>query len=328
MRPKLTDVAEKAGCSPTTVSRVINNYGYISQKTKDRVYAAMRELNYQPNTLARSLQGKQTKMIGVIVPSITNPFFAELVAKIEEQLSDDGYKMILCNAEQDSIKERQYLRMLEANQVDGIIAGSHNLDIEDYRRFGLPIVSFDRDLASSVPIVGSDNYQGGCLASQALVDAGCKHIYFIGNPNKTGNPTFYRFEGYADTMAKANLTVHTARSAFYESPSAKAAALKELLASERKIDGVFCSDDMTAILLLRVAKNLGIKVPEELKVVGFDGTQLIQSYEPDLATIVQPIGDLAGMLVKLLYERIADPSKPLAQNSYLLPVKLLKNQTI
>ncbi len=82
MRPKLTDVAEKAGCSPTTVSRVINNYGYISQKTRDRVYAAMRELNYQPNTLARSLQGKQTKMIGVIMPSITNPFFAELVAAI------------------------------------------------------------------------------------------------------------------------------------------------------------------------------------------------------------------------------------------------------
>lgn len=279
------------------------------------MYAAMRELNYQPNTLARSLQGKQTKMIGVIMPSITNPFFAELVAAIEDKLEADGYKMLLCDAGQDSDKERRYLRMLEANQVDGIIAGSHNLGIEEYQRYGLPIVT-------------SDNYQGGCLATQALVDAGCGHVYFVGNPVKTGNPTSRRFDGYADTVAAAGLTVHTARSAFYESPAAKARELRELLTSGRKIDGVFCSDDLTAILLLKEARKLGIKVPEDLKIVGFDGTQLVQNYVPELATVVQPVPDLAGTLVKLLYERIADPEKKLAQNSYLLPVKLLRNQTV
>ncbi|MBT8913754.1 transcriptional regulator [Lactobacillus delbrueckii subsp. bulgaricus] len=279
------------------------------------MYAAMRELNYQPNTLARSLQGKQTKMIGVIMPSITNPFFAELVAAIEDKLEADGYKMLLCDADQDSDKERRYLRMLEANQVDGIIAGSHNLGIEEYQRYGLPIVT-------------SDNYQGGCLATQALVDAGCGHVYFVGNPVKTGNPTSRRFDGYADTVAAAGLTVHTARSAFYESPAAKARELRELLTSGRKIDGVFCSDDLTAILLLKEARKLGIRVPEDLKIVGFDGTQLVQNYVPELATVVQPVPDLAGTLVKLLYERIADPEKKLAQNSYLLPVKLLRNQTV
>lgn len=279
------------------------------------MYAAMRELNYQPNTLARSLQGKQTKMIGVIMPSITNPFFAELVAAIEDKLEADGYKMLLCDAGQDSDKERRYLRMLEANQVDGIIAGSHNLGIEEYQRYGLPIVT-------------SDNYQGGCLATQALVDAGCGHVYFVGNPVKTGNPTSRRFDGYVDTVAAAGLTVHTARSAFYESPAAKARELRELLTSGRKIDGVFCSDDLTAILLLKEARKLGIRVPEDLKIVGFDGTQLVQNYVPELATVVQPVPDLAGTLVKLLYERIADPEKKLAQNSYLLPVKLLRNQTV
>ncbi|MFK5656025.1 LacI family DNA-binding transcriptional regulator [Lactobacillus delbrueckii subsp. bulgaricus] len=278
------------------------------------MYAAMRELNYQPNTLVRSLQGKQTKMIGVIMPSITNPFFAELVAAIEDKLEADGYKMLLCDAGQDSDKERRYLRMLETNQVDGIIAGSHNLGIEEYQRYGLPIVT-------------SDNYQGGCLATQALVD-GCGHVYFVGNSVKTGNPTSRRFDGCADTVAAAGLTVHTARSAFYESPAAKARELRELLTSGRKIDGVFCSDDLTAILLLKEARKLGIKVPEDLKIVGFDGTQLVQNYVPELATVVQPVPDLAGTLVKLLYERIADPEKKLAQNSYLLPVKLLRNQTV
>lgn len=329
MRPKLTDVAKKAGCSPTTVSRVINNYGYISQKTKDRVFAAMKELNYQPNTLARSLQGKKTKMIGVIFPAITNPFFAELVAKIEEQLSKNDYKMILCDANLgDSEKEKRYLQMLEANQVDGIIAGSHNLPVEEYNKTGLPIVSFDRDLSDQIPIVSSDNYYGGFLATEALIKAGCKNIYFIGNAQKNGHPTFKRFSGYTDAIKKAGLQVHTSQSTFYESPVEKTMALRELLTESKQIDGVFCSDDLTAILLIKQAKVLGIRVPEDLKIIGFDGTSLVQTYEPELATVVQPISDLANMLVKLLYKRIEDPEKPIEKHSYILPVKLLNNATI
>lgn len=122
---------------------------------------------------------------------------------------------------------------------------------------------------------------------------------FVGNPVKTGNPTFRRFNGYADTVAAAGLTVHTARSAFYESPATKARELRELLTSGRKIDGVFCSDDLTSILLLKEARKLGIRVPEDLKIVGFDGTQLVQNYVPELATVVQPVPELAGTLVKL-----------------------------
>ena len=137
---KLTDVAAKAGCSVTTVSRVINNYGYISQKTRKKVHEAMKELNYQPNSVARSLQGKKTKLIGLIFPDVSNPFFGELVSKIEDQLFKHGYKTILCNAGNDKEKERTYLQMLMANQVDGIIAGAHNLGIEEYQRTGLPIV--------------------------------------------------------------------------------------------------------------------------------------------------------------------------------------------
>lgn len=104
MRPKLTDVAKKAGVSKTTVSRVINNYGYISEKTRQRVYRAMKELNYQPNSLARSLHGKSTHLIGIIFPSIMNPFYAELVQRVEEKLFDAGYKIILCNSAQNKEK--------------------------------------------------------------------------------------------------------------------------------------------------------------------------------------------------------------------------------
>lgn len=142
MRPKTDRCRQKAGVK-TTVSRVINNYGYISEKTRQRVYRAMKELNYQPNSLARSLHGKSTHLIGIIFPSIMNPFYAELVQRVEEKLFAAGYKIILCNSAQNKEKERDYLKMLIfQNQVDGIIAGAHNLGIEEYKNVGLPIVSF------------------------------------------------------------------------------------------------------------------------------------------------------------------------------------------
>ena len=150
---KLTDVAAKAGCSVTTVSRVINNYGYISQKTRKKVHEAMKELNYQPNSVARSLQGKKTKLIGLIFPDVSNPFFGELVSKIEDQLFKHGYKTILCNAGNDKEKERTYLQMLMANQVDGIIAGAHNLGIEEYfDKGGVTIIEWAEMIEDVLPL--------------------------------------------------------------------------------------------------------------------------------------------------------------------------------
>lgn len=174
MVAKLTDVAKLAGVSPTTVSRVINRKGYLSDKTISKVEAAMRELAYKPNNLARSLQGKSAKLIGLIFPNISNVFYAELIGKLEHELFKQGYKTIICNSEHDSDKEREYLEMLEANQVDGIISGSHNLDIEDYNRVTAPIIAFDRNLSPDIPVVSSDNYGGGVLAAQTLVKAGAQ----------------------------------------------------------------------------------------------------------------------------------------------------------
>ena len=174
---KLSDVAKKAGVSVTTVSRVINNYGSLSEKTKNAVFTAMHELNYQPNSLARSLQGKQTKLVGVIFPSITNPFYAELIADIEDKLFKNGYKVILCNANENAEKELSYLRMLTANQVDGIIVGTHSNEIKEYQTMDLPVVSFDRTLGTKIPTISSDNFQGAQLAAQELVDSGATNIF-------------------------------------------------------------------------------------------------------------------------------------------------------
>ena len=326
MRPKLNDVAKKAGVSPTTVSRVINNYGYLSQKTKDKVYAAMKELNYQPNTLARSLQGKSTKLIGLIFPQITHPFFAQLVEEIEKSLFIRGYKVILCNAFGDKHKEREYLNMLLANQVDGVIAGAHNLGIEEYHKTGLPIVSFDRKLSPQIPIVSCDNYQGTLLATNKLYQANCRKIYFLGSAKSKGNPTDQRLAGYQDTMQKLGLTPHFHALNFSDSTALRALAIRQLLAKD--VDGIVCSDDLAAILVLQEAAKLNIDVPKDLKVTGFDGTRFILDYYPQLSTVKQPIEDIAALLVNVLLERIKNPDKQLEAASYSLPVSFLdRNST-
>ncbi|RVU71376.1 MULTISPECIES: LacI family DNA-binding transcriptional regulator [Lactobacillus] len=326
MAVKLTDVAEKAGVSVTTVSRVINNHGYLSDKTKKKVFAAMKELNYQPNSLARSLQGKRMKLVGLIFPGITNPFFAELVQAIETQLFAQGYKTILCNAGRDKEKEREYLRMLMANQVDGIIAGAHNLGIEEYQQLNLPIVSFDRKLSDNIPIVSCNNYQGIELAVHDLLQANCHKIYFLGNEHRKGNPTDQRLEAYLDMAKKDQFEPHIRSIAFSDSIVLKNMRIHQMLVNDHP-DGVVCTDDLTAILVLQEAQKLGIKVPADLKVIGFDGTKEIQTYHSELSTIAQPISDIALVLVKLLLTRITKPKEKLEEMHYELPVKLIKSLT-
>ncbi|MGX7197934.1 LacI family DNA-binding transcriptional regulator [Enterococcus olivae] len=326
MAIKLTDVANKAGVSPTTVSRVINNYGSLSQKTIDKVHAAMKELNYQPNSLARSLQGKNTQLIGLIFPSVAHPFFGELVEKLESKLFDRGYKSILCNSANNKEKERNYLNMLAANKVDGIVAGAHNLGIQEYEELNLPIVSFDRALAESIPIVGSDNYQGGCLAAEYLYQQGARKIGIITGSNASDSPTNDRLEGYLDFLKKHQLEAQVFRfESFEHSLVLKNMKIKRIL-EESDLDGLFCTDDLTALLVRNNCHELNLAIPDKLKLIGYDGTRFIQEHCPQLSTVIQPIDELAELLVDLLIQRIIHPEKEMSP-AYKLPVRLLTGQT-
>ncbi|MDT6953323.1 LacI family DNA-binding transcriptional regulator [Companilactobacillus alimentarius] len=325
MMATLDDIAKLAGVSPTTVSRVINNYGSLSEKTKTKVFAAMKELNYQPNSLARSLKGKKTHLIGVILPGVSNPFFGQMVQEIEDQLFKKGFRMILCNAGSDSEKERAYLRMLMANRVDGIIAGSHNLGIEEYQKVGLPIISFDRYLSENIPIVSSDNYHGGQLAAQALLASGSEHFQIITGANRPNSPTNARLTGFKDTLAKRDRTFDLLELRFSSTPNIKGLKIKEMLL-KKNVDGIFCTDDLTALLVIQQARELGIKIPENIRLIGYDGTRFIQNYHPELTTIMQPIADIVTMMIDLLLKRIDDHECQLEDN-YVLPVKLITGET-
>ena len=181
--------------------------------------------------------------------------------------------------------------MLEANQVDGIISGSHNLGIEDYNRVTAPIISFDRNLSPDIPVVSSDNYGGGVLAAQTLVKTGAQSIIMITGNDNSNSPTGLRHAGFASVLPKAPII--NVSSDF--SPIRKEMEIKNIL-THQKPDAIFASDDLTAILVIKIAQELGISVPEELKVIGYDGTYFIENYYPHLTTIKQPMKRLPTSL--------------------------------
>lgn len=321
MVAKLTDVARLAGVSPTTVSRVINNKGYLSEKTVKKVKEAMRELSYKPNNLARSLQGKSAKLVGLIFPKISNVFYAELIEHLELELFERGYKTIICNSQNEPDKEREYLEMLEANQVDGIISSSHNLGISDYDRVSAPIIAFDRNLSPRIPVVSSDNFKGGQLAAESLVKSACQTPLMITGNDDSNSPTGLRKAGFSKIFPQAPII--NVSSNF--SPLRKEMAIKAIL-KQHQPDGVFTSDDLTAILVMKVAQELELKIPQDLKLIGYDGTYFVETYYPQLATIKQPIQEMARLLVELLMDRIE--GKTLTETDYILPVQLLAGRTL
>lgn len=323
MVAKLTDVAKLAGVSPTTVSRVINNKGYLSEKTINKVRAAMKELGYKPNILARGLQGKSPKLIGLIFPSISNIFYAELIEHLENELFKRGYKTIICNSEDNSTKEKEYIEMLEANQVDGIISSSHNLGISDYERVDAPIVAFDRYLAPNIPIVASDNREGGRIAANMLIKSGAKDPIMITGNDNSDSPTSLRREGFSEILPHADIINIPSD----YSPIRKSLELQKVLTG-RKPDSIFVSDDMTAIMLCKVAKDLGLEIGKDLKVIGYDGTFFIEMYYPMLTTIKQPIHEIARLTVEILVQKINNPEQEPNQNEYILPVSLIPGSSI
>ena len=288
MVAKLTDVAELAGVSPTTVSRVINNKGYLSEKTKKNVHEAMKILGYKPNNLARGLQGKSPQLIGLIFPNISNIFYAELIEYLEIELFNQGYKTIICNA--------------------------------DYERVRAPIVAFDRNLAPNVPIIASDNFEGGKLAASVLRKNGCQNIIMITGNDNTDSPTGLRALGFSFQIPEGKV---------FKVPNSLSTIRREMeiksIISTNKPDGIFISDDLTAILTMKIVKKLNLNIPEDVKIIGYDGTSFIEQFFSQLTTIKQPIDELAKLIVDVLLKKIKGEK---ISKDYILPVSLLSGGSI
>ncbi|MCI0130397.1 MULTISPECIES: LacI family DNA-binding transcriptional regulator [Enterococcaceae] len=324
MRPKLEDVAKRANVSKTTVSRVLNNRGYLSQKTIDKVNQAIEELNYQPNVVARQLYNKKTNIIGLLFPTVANPFFGELAEALEKKLYEKGYKVLIGNSMNDSKKESDYLNQLLSEQVDGLIVGTHNQGIQEYKYQNLPIVAIDRVMNEDIPVIESDNYQGGRFATKELIEQGAKNIIHTNGPSELETPAKRRRIAYEETMKEHDLIPNTITLDFNIPYQEKKKIFYDLFETYPDVDGIFASNDMDAALILQVAKEKRIRVPEDLLLVGYDGTLMTRSILPDLTTIIQPIDEMAEIAIDILMKRI---NKKETEKEYILPVKIWRGKT-
>lgn len=326
MKAKLEDVARLAGVSPTTVSRMMNNRGYVSEATKTKVRSAMEELNYFPNDIARSLFNKRTHLIGLILPTTANPFFGELTFHIENLCAAHGLKVLLCNSLNRIDKEEQYAEMLIRNQVDGIIVGTHNRGILNYKKANLAVVAIDRYLSDTIPVVSSDNYEGGKLATQRLIDRGCKQILHFNGPAELETPAQLRRKAFEDIMQQYGLPHYTYEIELPLDRDDQLKVIRRAFDEHPNMDGVFASNDMIAASVIYEAGIRGISIPNELKLVGYDGTHVISSAIPQLTTIRQPIEEIARTAIEVLLREIEGEFDEAARQT-ILPVELYDGST-
>ena len=300
---RMRDVAERAGVSVATVSRSINN-GYVSQDALERIHKAIEEMNYHPNQLARNLFHNKTSLIGVIVPNIAHPFFAMLVEELEIALSKQNYKMLLCNTISETSREKEILEMLQENKVDGIIVNNHRMMIEDYARVKMPMVSLDMSIREDVPYVAADHRLGGSMAAHKLIEGGCtKVLQFMGD---LGVETFTHRRHFA---LHDMLLAHGVECINYELKSKEfdssqyESIINQAFDEYPDVNGIFAVD-MIAAQVVRCAHKRGISIPEQLQIVGYDGTWLPAMINPMITTVCQPIGDIARAMVETLFALI------------------------
>ena len=321
----IKDVAKLAGVSVATVSRVMNKSGYVNKETEQKVAKAIEDLHYEPNSVARGLAGKKTGTIALILPDITNPFFPEMARAVEDVASRHGFTVILCNSDDVGQKEKSYIEVLKRKYVDGIIFASNTLgpeDIEQMKRNKMPLVVLDRAPANEAcSVIRSQNRAGAKLAVEHLLEIGCHKIAHIYGPQELVTAR-HRLLGYEETVRELS----------WYSPSLMVPggfkieggvqAVEALLARHPDIDGIFAGNDLMAIGALKKLHKLGIKVPQDIAICGFDGIAITEVTEPELTTVAQPIYEMGRLAAETLIRQV---ETGLAESKvYELEVALMK----
>ena len=302
-------IARLAGVSVATVSRVLNNSDTVKAKNRERVLQAIKESNYQPNLLARQLRTARSNMILVMVSNIANPFCAEVVKGIEEEAEKNGYRILLCNSGSDLVRSTSGLQLLSGKMVDGIITMNALSSLPELTTMigDAPWVQCaeyaDNGSISCVGINDVDAAQG---AVSRLVDGGRKRIALI-NHDLSYRYSRLRERGYKSVLHVRELAYQQVIYASDLSAAAGKQAMEMLLAQEEQPDAVFAVSDSLAAGALRAIAQAGMRVPEDIAVVGFDGTELAEVVSPQLTTVEQPSREIGRTAVTLLMKRIDNP---------------------
>lgn len=301
----IREVALRANVSVATVSRVINNKGYVDAKTKEEVLKVIKELNYVPKSVAQVLAGKKMKALALMVPDISNPFFAELAKAVEDTAYQKGFTVFLCNSDDQDNKKKLYIDVLKRKSIDGMILATHQLDKKVFDQCrDIPLVLMDRAyIHEDCTVITTQNRQGVKLAIEHLLSIGCRKIAHIYGPQELITAK-ERLLAYLDAVKDFSWASDTLLAPGYFQIEGGRKAMRTLMERHPDLDGVFVGNDTMAIGALKELHQMRISVPEKVAICGFDGIPITQMIEPELTTIEQPIYELGRQAAQVLIERI------------------------
>lgn len=322
-------VAARAGVSFTTVSHVLNGTRRVSDSARERVERAVAEMGYVPSAVARALKMSETGIIGVLVPNITNPFFAELTRGIEDCCRRTDYSVFLCNSDDDPERQSRYLQTLLERRVDGLLlaaaAGEASALAQRLAATRVPTVVVDRAIPGlAADLVRVDHEAGARLAVQHLLALGHRAIACLSGPSEFA-VSRARVAGWREGLAAAGIEAAPGWLLEGDFSAAAGHALARQLLAQREVTAIFASNDLLAIGALRAAAELGLAVPSALSVIGFDGIDLGGYAYPALTTVGHPIRAMGETAAGLLIERIAEG--PAACREVVLPAQLLRRES-
>lgn len=337
----LIDVAKNAGVTSMTVSRVVNQTGYVSEETREKVLRAVKELNYRRNGLARGLKRQRTDTIGLVLGDIANPYSTELARSIKDITNERGYNLFICISEQNAKEDVAAFESLTDHQVDGIIVATRSNRIGDKYLHemierGVSIVCIGRDFhnehADSVVV---DALKGGFQATQHLIDLGHRKIAFIGATLSSGTK-LKRFQGYLKALETNKLTIEerfitgniedNEDSPGYSTEKLGYEAMKRLLVLPHRPTAVFARNDFTAIGAINAIKESGLRIPDDISIVGFDDIPMAMHTYPALTTVRQPTRRQGTIAAEFLLTRI-EADKILTGEEKILECELIIRQS-
>lgn len=314
--PTMNDVAKAAGVSVATVSRVINGSDGVSVKLEKKVKRAMKKLHYHPSSVARSFKIQQTTLVGVIVPLIDHPFYSRLAMAIEQKLFKHDYRAIICNSEEDEDRERAYIEMLLRQRVDGFIINSAVMNtnyFHELEELQIPYVLIDRDLPEAeCSKVFSDNSQGGYIGMEHLIELGHKRIGVVGAPAHT-EPIARRIRGTREALADYGMDTNpellvTGDNQLFDMGYNSA---KQLMSLDNPPTAIFALTDVTAVGVMHAITEQGLRIPEDISVLGYDNIPIASYMIPQLTTVEQPIIQMGETAVELLFNHMNQPDHPI-----------------
>lgn len=300
MKITIREIAKEANVSVATVSRCVNNKGYVHEKTKKIIDEIVKKSGYVPNQLARLLLKRRSSIIGVIIPHTVAPFIAELIDGIENEAIANGLKVMLCITNNDVERELDYIKVFEDYVIDGLIICSNFFNVEKVMSLNIPIVSIDHILDPSIPSITTDNIEGGRLAAEKLIECGAKNFVLFRGPSFLIT-TSERTLGFTNVLKKHNINWE-----FYDFDlvAPDSGFIYNYLLNNPQIDGIFTTSDTLGVIVTGILNKLGRKLGDDIFLVSFDGLAISRWIYPALTTINQPIQYMGVEAVNTLLKLI------------------------